>query len=167
MTRELYNPKDKAEVRDLLLEEQDYKCAITGLPLDKKEAVLEHRHDDEMFVRGVASRAANSALGVLENAFKRYLQWWYNGSLSDFLRQCASYLEQPIDRRFRHDHWLKKAQTMFNTLSEGDKKAVLEALGKSQGGNSAERKKLFKSALMTRKFTYEQVKQMINERKKV
>ena len=165
-TRELYNQKDKAEVRDLLLKEQDYKCAITGLPLDKKEAVLEHRHDDEMFVRGVASRAANSALGVLENAFKRYLQWWYNGSLSDFLRQCASYLEQPIDRRFRHDEWLKKSGILFNKLSEGQKKEVLHLLGQPQGNNATERRKLFRSALMTRKFSYEQVKAMIQERKK-
>lgn len=167
MTRELYNPKDKAEVRDLLLKEQDYKCAITGLPLDKKEAVLEHRHDDEMFVRGVASRAANSALGVLENAFKRYLQWWYNGSLSDFLRQCASYLEQPIDRRFRHDEWLKKSGILFNKLSEGQKKEVLRLLGQPQGNNATERRKLFRSALMTRKFSYDQVKSMIEERKKI
>ena len=33
MTRELYNPKDKAEVRDLLLKEQDYKCAKQSLNL--------------------------------------------------------------------------------------------------------------------------------------
>lgn len=166
MTRELYNPKDKAEVRDLLLKEQNNKCAITGLPLDKTQAVLDHAHDDEMFVRGVTSRAANSAIGVIENAWKRYLQWWYSGSLSDFLRHCAVYLERPVDKRFRHDHWLKKSLILFNKLPEGAKKEVLHLMGRPQGGNANERKKLFKSALMTRKFTYEQVKQMINERKK-
>ena len=165
-TVELYSPKDKAEVRDLLLKEQDYTCAITGLPLEKSQAILEHRHDDEMFVRGVASRAANSALGVIENCWRRYMSWWYNGSLSDFLRQCASYLEQPIDRRFRHDQWLKKSGILFNKLSEGQKKEVLHLLGQPQGNNATERRKLFRAALMTRKFSYDQVKTMIEERKK-
>ena len=165
-TKDLYNAKDKTLVRELLLKEQMNKCALTGLPLDKSQSVLDHAHDDDMFVRGVISRQSNSLLGVIENGWKRYTQWWYTGTISDFLRQCAQYLEKKPNSRYRHDHWLKKAQTMFNTLSEGDKKAVLEALGKSQGGNSTERKKLFKSALMTRNFTYEQVKQMINERKK-
>ena len=46
-----------------------------------------------------------------------------------------------------------------------DKKAVLEALGQSQGGNSTERKKLFKKALNTKQFTFEQIKKLIQERK--
>lgn len=165
-TKDLYNAKDKTLVRELLLKEQMNKCALTGLPLDKSQSVLDHAHDDDMFVRGVISRQSNSLLGVIENGWKRYTQWWYTGTISDFLRQCAQYLEKKPDSRYRHDHWLKKAQTMFNTLSEGDKKAVLEALGKSQGGNSTERKKLFKKALLTRKFSYDQVKTMIEERKK-
>lgn len=167
MTRDLYNPKDKAEVRDLLLKEQDYKCALTGLPLDKSQSVLDHAHDNEMFVRGVISRQSNSLLGVIENGWKRYMQWWYNGTISDFLRQCAQYLEKKPDSRYRHDHWIRKSQTLFNTLPEGDKKVVLEALGQSQGGNSTERKKLFKKALNTKQFTFEQIKGLIQERKKI
>ena len=85
---------------------------------------------------------------------------------SNFLRQAADYLEKEQDTRYVHPGWLKKSQTMFNSLPEGDKKAVLEALGQSQGGNSTERKKLFKKALLTRKFSYDQVKAMIEERKK-
>jgi len=165
LTKELYNPRDKAEVRDLLLKEQGNKCVITGLPLDKRESVLEHAHDDEMFVRGVASRAANSALGVLENAFKRYCAWWFPGTLSEFLRKCASFLERPVDKRFRHDQWLKKSGILFNKLSEGQKKEVLHLLGQPQGSNATERKKLFRSALMTRKFSYEDVKKIIQQRK--
>lgn len=165
MTRELYNPKDKAEVRDLILKEQNNKCALTGLPLDKSQAILEHAHDDEMFVRGVTSRAANSLLGVIENNFKRYCAWWFSGTISEFLRQCARYLERPHDRRFRHDQWLKKSMILFNKLPEGQKKEVLHLLGQPQGSNATERKKYFRSALMTRKFSYEQVKKLIQERK--
>ena len=164
-THDLYTTKDKTSVREFLLKEQLGKCALTGLPLDKSQSVLDHAHDDNMFVRGVISRQSNSLLGVIENGWKRYMQWWYNGTISDFLRQCAQYLEKKPDSRYRHDHWIRKSQTLFNTLPEGDKKAVLEALGQSQGGNSAERKKLFKKALMQRKFTYEEVKNLIQERK--
>ena len=165
-TVELYNAKDKSEVRDKLLKEQGGKCALTGLPLDKSQSVLDHAHDNEMFVRGVISRQSNSLLGVIENGWKRYMQWWYNGTISDFLRQCAQYLEKKPDSRYRHDHWIRESQTLFNSLPEGDKKAVLEALGQHQGNNATERKKLFRRALMTRKFTYDQVKAMIEERKK-
>lgn len=167
MTRELYNPKDKAEVRDLLLKEQDHKCALTGMPLDKSQSVLDHSHDDEMFVRGVISRQSNSLLGVIENGWKRYMQWWYSGTISDFLRQCAQYLEEKPDFRYRHDQWLKKSGILFNKLSEGQKKEVLHLLGQPQGNNATERRKLFRKALMTRKFSYEQVKTMIEERKKI
>ncbi len=163
----LYSPKDVAKVREKLYNEQGGKDALTGLPLDKSQSVLDHAHDDEMFVRGVISRQSNSLLGVIENGWKRYMQWWYNGTISDFLRQCAQYLEKKPDSRYRHDHWIRKSQTLFNTLSEGDKKAVLEALGKSQGGNSTERKKLFKKALNTKQFTFEQIKGLIQERKKI
>ena len=166
-TKDLYNAKDKTLVRELLLKEQMDKCALTGLPLDKSQSVLDHVHDDDMFVRGVISRQSNSLLGVIENGWKRYMQWWYTGTISDFLRQCAQYLEKKPDSRYRHDHWLRKVQTMFNTLSEGDKKAVLEALGQSQGGNSTERKRLFKKALNTKQFTFEQIKGLIQERKKI
>lgn len=164
-TRDLYTQKDKSLIRELLLNEQSGKCALTGLPLDKSQSVLDHAHDNEMFVRGVISRQSNSLLGVIENGWKRYMQWWYNGTISDFLRQCAQYLEKKPDSRYRHDHWVRKSQTLFNTLSEGDKKAVLEALGTSQGGNSTERKRLFKKALNTRRFTFEQIKGLIQERK--
>ena len=165
MIRELYTPKDKAEVRDFLLKEQNNKCALTGLPLDKSQAILEHAHDDEMFVRGVTSRAANSLLGVIENNFKRYMAWWFSGTISEFLRQCAQYLERPHDKRFRHDHWLKKCSILFNKLPEGVKKEVLHELGQTQGGNAAERKKLFRKALMTRQFNYDQIKKLIQEKK--
>lgn len=164
MTEHLYTPNDVKRIRDQLAKEQDNKDALTGLELPDKQKCLDHDHQSQ-FVRGVLHRQVNAALGKLEGVHTRYLKHWYEGTLPDFLRQAADYLEKEQDTRYVHPGWLKKAQTMFNTLSEGNKKAVLEALGKSQGGNSTERKKIFKSALMTRKFTYEQVKQMINNSK--
>ena len=160
----LYSPKDVAKVREKLYNEQGGKDALTGLPLDYEQAVTDHNHNTQ-YVRGVLHRQVNAALGKLEGVHTRYLSYWYSDTLPDFLRQAADYLEKEQDTRYVHPGWLKKAQTMFNSLPEGDKKAVLEALGQSQGGNSTERKKLFKKALLTRKFSYDQVKQIIQERK--
>lgn len=162
--KHLYTPTDVAKIRKILYEEQGGKDALTGLPLDYKQSVTDHNHKTQ-YVRGVLHRQCNAVLGKIENLWTRYLSYWYEGTLSEFLRRAADYIEKEDDHRYLHPGWVRKSQTMFNTLTEGDKKAVLEALGKSQGGNSTERKKLFKSALMTRKFTYEQVKQMINNSK--
>ena len=162
----LYSPKDVAKVREKLYNEQGGKDALTGLPLDYEQAVTDHNHNTQ-YVRGVLHRQVNAALGKLEGVHTRYLSYWYSGTLPDFLRQAAEYLEKEQDTMYVHPGWLKKVQTMFNTLSEGDKKAVLEALGQSQGGNSTERKKLFKSALNTKQFTFEEIKGLIQERKKI
>ena len=161
----LYSPKDVAKVREKLYNEQGGKDALTGLPLDYEQAVTDHNHNTQ-YVRGVLHRQVNAALGKLEGVHTRYLSYWYSDTLPDFLRQAADYLEKEQDTRYVHPGWLKKAQTMFNSLPEGDKKAVLEALGQSQGGNSTERKKLFKKALNTKQFTFEQIKGLIQERKK-
>lgn len=160
----LYSPKDVAKVRELLYNEQDGKDALTGYELPKDKTCLDHNHKTQ-FVRAVLHRQINAALGKLEGVHTRYLSYWYLGTLPDFLRQAADYLEKEDDHRYIHPGWVKKSQTMFNTLPEGDKRAVLEALGQSQGGNSTERKKLFKKALNTKQFTFEQVKKLIQERK--
>lgn len=165
MTVELYNPKDKSEVRDKLLREQGGRCALTKLPLDKSQSVTDHAHDDEMFVRGVISRSSNSLLGVIENGYRRYMAWWYSGTLPDFLRQCAEYLERPKDTRYRHDQWLKKLGILYNTLNEAGKKEVLQSMNQHQGNNATERKALFRKALLTKKFTYEDTWNLINETK--
>lgn len=165
MTVELYNAKDKEKVRDKLLQEQGNRCALTNLPLDKTLSVLDHRHDDEMFVRGVISRASNSLLGVIENGYKRYMVWWFPGTLPDFLRQCAVYLEKPKDTRYRHDQWLSKCSTMFNSLKEQEKKDTLEKLSQPTGRNATEREVLFRKALLTRKFSYNTVKDLIHQKK--
>lgn len=164
-TSDLYNAKEKALVRDILLKEQSNTCALTGLPLDKTHSVLDHGHDDDMFVRGVISRQSNSMLGVIENGWSRYMKWWYKGTVSDFLRQCAQYLERKPDFRYRHDQWLSKCSTMFNSLNEQGKKDTLEKLGQPTGSNATERKTLFRKALLTRKFSYNTVKDLIHQKK--
>lgn len=164
MTEHLYNPKDVQKAREKLLKEQGGLDLLTGLEIPPGKACLDHDHSTQ-YVRGVLHRQSNAVLGKIENLWTRYLSYWYSGTLQDFLRQAADYLDRESDTRYLHPAWQKKLQTMFNTLPEASKKAVLSDLGQDQGGNSTERKKLFKKALMTRKFEFEKVKELILKRK--
>lgn len=165
-TIDLYSTKDIKECRDYLLTEQQGLCAITGLPIEKGQAILEHAHDSEMFVRGVASRQANSALGVIERVWIRYLKWWYPESLPYFLRKVADYIEKHStnpDIRYRHNSFQKKLKTMFNALSASQQNKVLELLGSETGSNPQKRKELFSKLVLTRNLGYEIIRNVINQ----
>lgn len=166
MTEHLYTPTDVKRVRDKLAEEQNNKDALTGLELPDKQKCLDHDHRSQ-FVRGVLHRQVNAALGKLEGVHTRYLKHWYEGTLSDFLRQAAQYLELEQDERYLHPMWIKKSCTMFNSLNEAGKKEVLHLMHQPQGSNATERKALFRKALLSKKFTFFEVKELIEERKKV
>jgi len=161
-TIDLYNTADVKKVREQLIKEQDGLCAITGIPTASNNFALDHKHDEEQLVRGAAHKQANAALGKLENLAVRYL-YWYPEGLSQFLRVCADYIEREPDRRWRHPGWVKKANTSFNKLKESHKDVVLVALGQTKGKNSAERKKLFQKAVLTREFTYDTIRALILE----
>ena len=94
----LYSSKDVAKVREKLYNEQGGKDALTGLPLDYKQAVTDHNHNTQ-YVRGVLHRQCNAVLGKIENLWTRYLSYWFEGTLSDFLRKAADYIERKDDHR--------------------------------------------------------------------
>ena len=154
-TRDLYTTKDIAAVRALLTKEQNGVSKLTGLPLDS--AVLDHKHDIEQFVRAVINSKENVALGAIENLYVRYVKYWFNGTYSDFLRQVAIYLEEPEDKRFRHNGWMSKVKVEFNKLSEGNKDKVLIELGQKVGKNQAERKKLFSKVILNKELGYNKI----------
>lgn len=159
----LYTPADVKRVRESLYKEQEGKDALTGLPLDIKQAVTDHNHKTQ-YVRGVLHRQSNVVVGKIENLWVRYLKFWYSGTLSDFLRQAANYIEKEDDNRYLHPKWIQRVCTDFNKLSEASKKAVLADLGQPQGDNVSQRKQAFKKAILSKKFTYEGVRQIIQER---
>ena len=163
MTKDLYTTSDKKEVREFLTKEQNNLCAITNLPIEPKQHILEHAHDDQMYIRGVTSRQANSALGVIEKMWIRYMKWWYKGTLSDFLRQCANYLEREPDTRWRHDMWIKKVNTSFNKLKSSQKDKLLQRMGLEKGKNDAERKKIFQKSILTKNYDYDTIRTFIGE----
>ena len=148
--------------RELLIKEQQGKDLLTGLDLPEKGIALDHRHDEEMFIRGVLHRNCNSALGRIENIWTRELKWWYPLQLSDFLRQAADYLELPVDSRFRHNSFLKYLKTQFNKLNAKQQNLVLEELGSSVGKNPAERKEKFAKVTLDRDIGYAKIKDVIN-----
>lgn len=161
MTKHLYNPKDVREVRELLYKEQKGKDAVTNLDLEFKDSVTDHDHKTQ-FVRAVLHRQVNSFIGKLENNFTRMISWWYDGTLPDFLRQCADYLEKEHKQEYLHPAWLKKCQTEFNKLPEASKASVLSSLGQANGRNGKERKEAFRKALMSREHTFEEVMSLIS-----
>jgi len=165
MTEDLYTANDVKRVREKLTKEQNNKCKITSIEIPPKQHCLDHAHDMDQFVRGVAHRQANAALGKVENLYVRYLSYWYPGKLSDFLRQCAAYLEAHPDARYRHNGWIKKIHTLFNSLTEGQKESVLKQLNRT-GSNGKQRKEEFKKAVLSRDYSYEYLRELILTEKK-
>lgn len=165
-TTDLYSSKDTRITRELLTNEQRNLCAITQLPIQENQHILEHAHDNEMFIRGVTSRQANSALGVCENMWIRYMKWWYPRTLPEFLRELADYIERnekKPDVRFRHNSWQKKVKTEFNKLSASQQNKVLIALGAIEGSNPAKRKELFSKAILDRSKGFMYIVNVINQ----
>lgn len=165
MSKQLYTPADIKKVREQLYREQEGKDALTGLPLDIKQAVTDHNHKTQ-YVRSVLHRQTNAVVGKIENLWTRYLSYWYSGSLSDFLRKVADYIERDDDVRFIHPGFLKALQIDFNKLSESGKKIVLKKMQQPEGSNTVERKKIFKKALLTRQFQFGQIRQIIQQAQK-
>jgi Recombination endonuclease VII len=162
MTSELYTTADVKKVREQLLKEQGGLDLLTGESLVSSQAVTDHNHKTQ-YVRGVIGRQANAVLGKIENLWTRYLSYWYNGTLPEFLRQCADYLERPEDTRFVHPGWIRRVTIDFCRLNVKGQTTVLHTLGTTQGKNAAERKKLFGKAIKTRQFTYEYIAKLIQQ----
>lgn len=162
MTTELYTTVDVKRVREQLLLQQHGLDLLTREFIVPGQAALDHNHKTQ-FVRGVLSRQANAVLGKIENLWTRYLSYWYNGTLPEFLRQCADYLERPEDTRYVHPGWIKRVTIDFCKLNVKGQTVVLHTLGTTQGKNAAERKKLFDKAIKTKQFTYLFIRELIDE----
>ena len=145
----LYTTKDVARVRDKLKQEQNNLDPITGLEIPDKQAVLDHCHDSQ-FVRAVLHRQTNAVLGKIENLEMRFLSWWFDGSLSDFLRGCADYLDKEHEQKYLHPAFIKKLQVQFNKLNEKQKQNVLLHFNEEKGCNGTQRKLIFKKFVLKR-----------------
>ena len=157
----LYTTKDVQKVREKLYEEQEGVDPITGLIIPANQKVLDHCHDSQ-FVRAVLHRQTNAVLGKIENLETRYLSWWFDGTLSDFLRGCADYLDKQHEQKYLHPAFIKKLQVKFNKLNEKQKQDVLRELGEEAGCNGKERKVLFKKFVLKRTHTMQEILNVID-----
>lgn len=163
----LYTPSDVSKVREILHKEQNGIDPILQERIELSGSVLDHSHVTQR-CRGVLHRQSNSWEGLVFNAYRRCLQWVTDKPLPELLRNLADYYEDTArieHTRPYHTGHVKRLCTDFNSLNEASKKEVLHHLGQPQGSNGTERKKLFKKALLTRQFTFQQVKDLINQQK--
>jgi hypothetical protein len=158
----LYTTKDVARVRDKLKQDQGNIDPITSLEIPDKQAVLDHCHDSQ-FVRAVLHRQTNAVLGKIENLWSRYLKWWYNGTLSDFLRGCADYIEKEHPKEYLHPSFIKHLQVQFNKLNEKQKQNVLSYFGEEKGCNATQRKLYFKKFVLKRTHSMKEILEVIQK----
>jgi hypothetical protein len=162
-TKDLYTAADVKKVRTELLKEQSNKCAASGVPLVEKEAVLDHAHDENQFVRAVLHRQVNAFLGKAENAFDRLIKWWYKDDLPTLLRLCADYLENSHDTRYRHPGWIKKIKANFNKLNAKEQNQFLQMMQLPVGKNPKERKDILSKAILSREYSMSMLIKIVEE----
>lgn len=160
----LYTPKDVQKARDALFEEQCGVDPITGLIIPAKQQVLDHDHKTQ-YVRAVLHRQSNAVLGKIENMWTRYLSWWFSGTLPEFLRGCADYLEKEHPQDYVHPSFIKHLTVQFNKLSEGQKKNVLSHFNSEVGANGTQRKVLFKKVIMRKEHSMRDILEVIEKEK--
>ena len=151
---DLYTAKDISNARKEILRKQKYKDACIGVTISEDQAVLDHAHDDEQMVRAVLHRQTNAAIGQIENLYKRFMSFWYDGTLPEFLRDVANYLEKRHESNYRHPGWIKKARAMFNKLDAQQQRIALEKLGSvnhADLSNQLKRKQAFSKLIRQRK----------------
>lgn len=109
------------EIRERMLEEQNWFCALCGNPIEKGQEVLDHCHQ-KGYVRAVLHRECNSFEGKLTNALKRFYRlnmdnkddmWEVYYLLTHFWSyQRQDYSHNPIhpSHRFPEHKEIKKLQ---------------------------------------------------------
>lgn len=166
-TEDLYTAADVKRVRELLLKEQRGKCALSGQTFPAKDYHLDHNHSESQLVRAALYKQSNMVLGKVEGLWVRFLAYWYEGTLSDFLRQTADYIEEhegeSKERRWRHVGWQKRVKVAFNKLSSVQQNNVLEELGYDKGSNPKQRKDIFTKLVLDRKLGYNTIMQAIKQ----
>lgn len=163
----LFSVQDITRVRELLYKEQKGIDPILKETIALSGSVLDHSHITQR-CRAVLHRQSNSWEGLVFNSYRRCMQWVTEKPLPELLRNLADYYEdtERVEHtKPYHPGWIKRLCTDFASLNEQEKKDTLEKLGQPTGSNATERKTLFRKALLTRKFSYNTVKDLINQKK--
>lgn len=151
----LYNPKDVKRIRDEFVKRQNGIDPILKERF-KEVAVLDHCHSSQ-HVRAALNRNCNAFEGKVVNAYVRCLKWLTDKPLSEILRNLADYYEDQervMHKNPLHPAWIKRVNIEFNKLTEASKRKILKHLGCEEGANASERKRIFNKLVLSRKFTY-------------
>ena len=164
LSKHLYTTKDVQKVREQLYKEQNGIDPITGLVIPEKQKVLDHDHSNH-YVRAVLHRQTNAVLGKIENLWTRYLGYWYTGTLSEFLKGCADYIEKEHPKEYLHPAFIKSLQVQFNKLNERQKQSVLLHFNEEKGCNGTQRKLVFKKFILKRTHSMDEILEVIMKEK--
>ncbi len=165
MTEHLYTPTDVKRVRDRLAKEQNGIDPILKEPF-KETQVCDHDHTTQ-HVRAALNRNSNAFEGKVFNAYIRCLRWLSDKPLPEILRNLADYYERDYSHNPLHPGFIKRLCTDFASLPEASKKEVLHLMNQPQGSNGTERKKIFRAAVLSKKYTFDQIKGFINKQKEI
>jgi hypothetical protein len=160
----LWTTNDITNWRNKLIKEQNGLDPITGEPFTGR-VCLDHDHartgESAQRVRGVLSQASNTVEGKIKAIYYRYLAYATDQPLHVILRNLSEYYQKDNQHLPLHPAWIKTATAAFSGLSEPSKALVLGELGKANAGNSLVRKKLFLDAVKSKKFSYNQLMDLI------
>lgn len=119
------------EIKDLReeLTPPDGLCPILKVPMEgsAKIPVLDHCHDSGM-IRGVISLNANSVLGRIEKAYRKWLSKHTELSLPEVLRLYADYLEQP-EHEIEHPEHINKHKRKVRRWKDSTLENKIKAKG--------------------------------------
>jgi hypothetical protein len=164
----LWTPTDVAHWRDRLLKEQKGIDPITQEKITQR-ACLDHDHsktgDSAQRVRGVLSSPCNIFEGKVKAVYRRYLKYSTDQPLNVILRNLAAYYEQDNSHLPLHPSWIKTVQSAFSALPEPTKAKVLKELGKENGANASQRKKIMLDCIKSKKFSYTYLMDLISKSK--
>jgi hypothetical protein len=164
----LWTATDIAHWRDKLSKEQQGIDPITGEKFHGR-LCLDHDHSktgvSAQRVRGVLSQASNTAEGKIKAVYHRYLKYMTDQPLNVILRNLALYYERDNSHLPLHTSWIKTVQSSFSSLPEPKKALVLKELGKENGANSNQRKKIMFDCIKSKKYSYNQLMELIHKHK--
>ena len=159
--KQLYTTKEIREERLRLYNLQKGIDPILKQHVEFDTTTCDHDHFKHN-TRAALHRQTNSFEGRVVNAYIRGLRWLTDLPLPDILRNLAEYLEKDYSNNPYHPDALKACQSKFNALDEKSKSAVLKDMALHDGKNGKERKEIFRSGLLSRKYTLTQIERILN-----
>lgn len=121
----LRNSKDIASYRESLLIEQDYMCAISGLPLDRDggNSCLDHAHvgspsEVDGKVRGCLENSTNALEGMFLSKFNKLkMKERYGLDFPTFLINMGEYLQQDNSHHPYHVSYMTDLRNYIKRLT--------------------------------------------------